>query len=185
MNMHPKTEAPGVAAGCDSGDEKRRGADSAKIPPEAAPGEGKALLEMARTYLSRGLVPIRLKAGEKIPPGKHDANTLSQENAAQLLSRGLHNIGLRLGADGGGLVDFDLDWPEARRVGAKLLFAFPKFGRSGAPGSHYLIRCPGFDRGVKFDIPELKGIGGLPDERAPRKPTAKTLSGSATLPSLK
>ncbi len=140
--------------------------NTATLPDPAPNAELNPLLTAARGYLGLGLVPIRLGNLSKVPPGKHDANTVTADNAATLLTYANLNLGLRLGADGGGLVDFDLDWPEARRIGAKLLYALPRFGRSGAPGSHYLFLCPGFDKTVKFDIPELKGVDGLPDEHA-------------------
>lgn len=140
--------------------------NTATLPEPAAAAKPDPLLAAARGYLARGLVPIRLGNLSKLPPGKHDANTVTAENAADLLPYANLNLGLRLGADGGGLVDFDLDWPEARRVGAQMLYALPRFGRAGAPGSHYLFLCPGFDKTVKFDIPELKGVDGLPDEHA-------------------
>ena len=140
--------------------------NTAILPDPTPAAELNPLLTAARGYLGRGLVPIRLGNLSKVPPGKHDANTVTADNAATLLTYANLNLGLRLGAEGGALVDFDLDWPEARRVGAKLLYALPKFGRAGAPGSHYLFLCPGFDKTVKFDIPELKGVDGLPDEHA-------------------
>jgi len=136
------------------------------LPDPAAPSEPNPLLSAARGYLARGLVPIRLSPGQKVPPGKHDANTVTEDNAAELLNFTNYNLGLRLGADGGALVDFDLDWPEARRIAARMLFALPRFGRATAPGSHYLFRCPTISKVVKFDIPELKGVAGLPEEHA-------------------
>lgn len=140
--------------------------DGASIAENASPTKREALIGAARGYLARGWTPIRLAPRSKVPPGKHDANTVTAENVEGLLDRGGYNLGLRLGPDHGGLVDFDLDWPEARRVGAKLLYALPKFGRAGAPGSHYLFLCPGFDKTVKFDVPEMKGAEGLPEEHA-------------------
>lgn len=136
------------------------------LPDDCPPTNQKVLIDTARGYLARGLVPIRLGPRSKVPLGKHDDNTVTADNAGALIDRGGLNLGLRLGAEGGGLVDFDLDWPEARRVGAKVLFALPRFGRAGAPGSHHVFLCPGFAKTVKFDIPELKGVDGLPDEHA-------------------
>ncbi|TAG18603.1 MAG: hypothetical protein EAZ40_11250, partial [Rhodobacterales bacterium] len=124
------------------------------------------LLDAARGYLARGLVPIRLSPKSKVPPGKHDANTVTAENAAELLTYANLNLGLRLGAEGGGLVDFDLDWPEARRLGGLLLDRFARFGRAGAPGSHFILRCSTPIKSRKYDIPELKGVSGLPEEHA-------------------
>ncbi|NWH07344.1 MAG: bifunctional DNA primase/polymerase [Alphaproteobacteria bacterium] len=162
-----KEDAPGAgnrAGGAE--DRHHHHPDGASIAENASPTKREALIEAARGYLARGWTPIRLGPRAKVPPGKHDANTVTAENAERLLDHGGYNLGLRLGPEHGGLVDFDLDWPEARRIGAKLLFALPKFGRAGAPGSHYLFLCPGFDKTVKFDIPELKGTEGLPEEHA-------------------
>lgn len=136
------------------------------LPDPAAPSELNPLLSAARGYLARGLVPIRLSPGQKVPPGKHDTNTVTADNAAELLTYANLNLGLRLGTDGGALVDFDLDWPQSRRVAARMLGALPSFGRATARGSHYLFRCSGFAKTVKFDIPELKGVAGLPEEHA-------------------
>ena len=140
--------------------------NTAPLPDHAQPAELNPLLAAARGYLSRGLVPIRLSPGQKVPPGKHDANTVTADNAGVLLFAVNFNLGLRLGADGGALVDFDLDWPQARRIADLLLFALPRFGRATAPGSHYLVRCPEISGTTKFDIPELKGMPGLPEEHA-------------------
>ena len=63
-------------------------------------------------------------------------------------------------------MDFDLDWPEARRLGGLLLDRFARFGREGARGSHYLLRGSDAVASKKFDMPELKGVEGLPDEHA-------------------
>lgn len=125
-----------------------------------------SLLSVARGYLARGLTPMRLGPRSKVPPGKHDANTITADNATRLLNLGGYNLGLRLGPDHGGLVDFDLDWPEARRLGSLLLDRFARFGREGARGSHYLLRGDGAVASKKYDLPELKGMAGLPDEHA-------------------
>lgn len=136
------------------------------LPDPAAASELNPLLTAARGYLARGLVPIRLGNRSKEPIGKHEANTLTAENAAVLLNFTNYNLGLRLGADGGALVDFDLDWPQARRLADLFLFSLPRFGRATAPGSHYLVRCAEISGTKKFDIPELKGMPGLPEEHA-------------------
>jgi len=112
------------------------------------------------------MTPIRLGPKSKKPLGKHDANTITPDNAARLIDHGGYNLGLRLGPDHGGLVDFDLDWPEARRLGGLLLDRFARFGREGARGSHYLLRGSDAVASKKFDMPELKGVEGLPDEHA-------------------
>jgi len=124
------------------------------------------LLSAAQGYLARGLSPIRLGPKSKKPLGKHDANTITPDNVVRLIDHGGYNLGLRLGPDHDGLVDFDLDWPEARRLGGLLLDRFARFGREGARGSHYLLRGSDAVASKKFDMPELKGVQGLPDEHA-------------------
>lgn len=133
------------------------------LPDPAPTADLNPLLSAARGYLARGLVPIRLSPGLKKPPGKFEDNTVTADNADRLLCAVNFNLGLRLGD---GLVDFDLDWPQARRLGGLLLDRFPRFGRAGAPGSHYLARCSTAIKSRKYDIPELKGVAGLPDEHA-------------------
>lgn len=137
-----------------------------KVAEGGSAADHNSLLSAARTYLARGLTPIRLGPRSKVPPGKHDDNTITADNAARLLDVGGYNIGLRLGPEHGGLVDFDLDWPEARRLGGLLLDRFARFGRAGAPGSHRLVRCSTAIKSRKYDAPELKGLPGLPGEHA-------------------
>jgi hypothetical protein len=124
------------------------------------------LLSAARGYLARGWTPIRLGPKAKKPLGKHDANTITDDNAERLLNHGGYNLGLLMGPDHGGLVDFDLDWPEARKLADLNLFAYARFGRFSSPGSHRLVICPELKGVTKFDIPELKGMEGLPEEHA-------------------
>jgi hypothetical protein len=139
--------------------------NTATLPDPAPAAELNPLLAAARGYLGRGLVPIRLGNRAKKPLGKFEDNTVTADNAAALLTYANLNLGLRLGADGGGLVDYDLDWPEARQLADLLLFNLPKFGRATARGSHRLVRCKAV-KSKKFDIPEMKGMAGLPEEHA-------------------
>ena len=140
--------------------------DAASIAGNPSTTDQKDLLDAAQGYLARDMTPIRLGPKSKKPLGKHDANTITADNAARLIDHGGYNLGLRLGPDRGGLVDFDLDWPEARRLGGLLLDRFARFGRAGARGSHYLLRGSDAVASKKFDMPELKGVEGLPDEHA-------------------
>lgn len=153
-------------AGAGEGQEHPHIENADSIPDPTNGTERKDLLEAARGYLARGLTPIRLAPQSKQPLGKHDANTLTADNAEQLIDTGGYNLGLRLGPDHGGLVDFDLDWPEARRLADLNLFAAARFGRFGAPGSHRLVLCPDLKGIQKYDIPELSGTDGLPEEHA-------------------
>ena len=136
--------------------------NTATLPDPAPAAELNPLLTAARGYLGRGLEVVRLSPGLKKPPGKVEDNIVTADNAGSLLFAVNFNLGLRLG---GGLVDYDLDWPEARQLADLLLFNLPKFGRATARGSHRLVRCKGI-KSKKFDIPELKGMEGLPEEHA-------------------
>lgn len=151
-------------AGAEGRDPQTEHADS--IPETPTGTDRNSLLSAAQGYLARGLTPIRLGPKSKKPLGKHDDNTITADNAGRLLNHGGYNLGLRLGPDHGGLVDFDLDWPQARRLGGLLLSQFARFGREGARGSHYLLRGDGPVASKKYDMPELKGVDGLPDEHA-------------------
>ena len=163
-------EAPGAGQGTGGEGQDRAAAhhttsgDSIAETPTGT--DRNSLLSAAQGYLARGLSPIRLGPKSKKPLGKHDANTITPDNVARLIDHGGYNLGLRLGPDHGGLVDFDLDWPEARRLGGLLLDRFARFGREGARGSHYLLRGSDAVASKKFDMPELKGVQGLPDEHA-------------------
>ena len=163
-------EAPGAGQGTGGEGQDRAAAhhttsgDSIAETPTGT--DRNSLLSAAQGYLARGLSPIRLGPKSKKPLGKHDANAITAANAARLIDHGGYNLGLRLGPDHDGLVDFDLDWPEARRLGGLLLDRFVRFGREGARGSHYLLRGSDAVASKKFDMPELKGVQGLPDEHA-------------------
>ena len=163
-------EAPGAGQGTGGEGQDRAAAhhttsgDSIAENPTGT--DRNSLLSAAQGYLARGLSPIRLGPKSKKPLGKHDANAITAANAARLIDHGGYNLGLRLGPDHDGLVDFDLDWPEARRLGGLLLDRFARFGREGARGSHYLLRGSDAVASKKFDMPELKGVQGLPDEHA-------------------
>lgn len=162
-----KEDAPGAgkrAGGAE--DRHHHHPDGASIAENASPTKREALIGAARGYLARRWTPIRLAPRSKVPPGKHDVNTVTAENMEGLLDRGGYNLGLRLGPDHGGLVDFDLDWPEARRLADLNLFALTRFGRFSSPGSHRLVHCPDLKGIEKFDVPELKEVEGLPEEHA-------------------
>ena len=87
--------------------------NTATLPDPAPAAELNPLLTAARGYLGRGLEVVRLSPGLKKPPGKVEDNIVTAANAGSLLFAVNFNLGLRLG---GGLVDYDLDWPEARQL---------------------------------------------------------------------
>lgn len=53
----------------------------------------------------------------------------------------LSNVGVALGKTSGGLVDVDLDWPEARELAPHVFPNLPAFGRSGQRPGHLLAIC--------------------------------------------
>lgn len=130
------------------------------------------VVQEAERWIAEGRTPIRLDARAKSPPtsrGKkkltHDDNKLSRENIRERLATEDFNLGVMLGQESGGLIDFDLDWPEARIVGAEVFADLPSFGRAGAKGSHRLAICPGA-KSKKLQLPAGVKDPRLPSEHA-------------------
>jgi hypothetical protein len=69
------------------------------------------------------------------------------------------NIGLLLGEPSGGLIDIDLDTPEAVAAGRYLLPATLCSGRESSPNSHYWYRCEPVPETAKFQVPRGTGAG--------------------------
>lgn len=92
---------------------------------------------------------------------------LTEEELPQYFNGQCQNVGVILGEPSGGLVDVDLDSPEAVRLADEFL---PNtagiFGRAGKPGSHRLYVCEPIPRVTQFRdvdgtmIVELRGTGG-------------------------
>jgi hypothetical protein len=118
--------------------------DSLLIPPEATAAEA------ALHYVRRGLVPIPVPHRGKNPGdrrgggyggGWQDAKVGPGDVPRHFGSKPL-NVGVLLGGPAGGLVDVDLDCPEAVALGAALLTPTGAvFGRAGKPRSHRLYRA--------------------------------------------
>lgn len=104
------------------------------------------VLDVARSYTAAGwrVVPIEFRT--KRPPD-HLKQWQDLRITAEDLGRyfaGPKNVGVLLGDPSGGLVDIDLDTPEAIALAPLLLPATPgTFGRTSKPRSHYLFRAPG------------------------------------------
>ena len=95
------------------------------------------LLEAARNYLRCGWMPVYVPPGVKGPnrPGWEKLR-LTEADLTRHFNRA-GNIGIVLGEASGGLVDVDLDCPEALEVADQYLPAtFAVTGRPGAPRSH-------------------------------------------------
>lgn len=97
--------------------------------------------QAARAYMARGWSPTPVRAGSKAPLLGGWPRRRLRDADLHLFASG-RNVGLVLGEGGGGIVDVDCDWPEARRLASHLL---PEtglvHGRPGSPCSHFWYRC--------------------------------------------
>jgi hypothetical protein len=105
------------------------------------PGQGRPpARDAARDYLARGWWPLPLPAGAKAPAlrGWQDLR-LTESELAERFDGGAGNVGVLLGEPSGGLVDVDLDSPEALALAEGLLPpTASRFGRPSKPASHRL-----------------------------------------------
>ncbi len=111
----------------------------------------------ALNYLSSGFQPIRVKARSKAPIG--DAWQHTRLTEAQIRDAFAHgeNVGVLLGEVSGGLVDCDLDTPEAIVAAGYLLPKTVSFGRQSKRRSHCLFTASGCPT-VKYTF-NLQGNG--------------------------
>jgi DNA polymerase-1 len=95
--------------------------------------------DAAKLYLSKGRAPIPLPPRSKKAVLKDWPNLrLTPANLEVNFPTGGENVGLLLGEPSGGLIDVDLDAPEAVAVAPFLLPATPlESGRAGKPRSHF------------------------------------------------
>jgi putative DNA primase/helicase len=106
-------------------------------------------------YIKHGYAPIPIPARSKGPNLKDWQHLrLEPEDVPKYFNNG-RNIGLLLGEPSGGLIDIDLDAPEAVAAGRYLLPDTLRSGRESSPNSHYWYRCepaslPGT---AKFQVP--------------------------------
>ena len=104
-------------------------------------------------YLGRGYSPVPVPSGEKAPDFKGWQNY--KTDPADLSAFAGTNVGLLLGAPSGGLVDVDLDAPEAVAAAGLLPATGMVSGRAGAPRSHHWYQCPDAPKkaNTSFDDP--------------------------------
>ena len=107
----------------------------------------------AKALLARGVTPIRLAQKAKKTPGEWKDNTVTAENVETLLlNDNQWNLGVLLGEPSGGLVDIDLDIPEAALVAEVIWPSGPTFGRRSNPKSHRLIICSDAEKRIPFTL---------------------------------
>jgi hypothetical protein len=107
----------------------------------------------AHVYLTKGWRPIPVRWREKNPNRRdwvseiHTPSTIADPEIWPLPC----NVGIILGDVSGGLVDIDLDCPEAIALASKFLPTTPAvFGRRSKRDSHFLYVCRG-QRSTKFE----------------------------------
>jgi AAA domain/Bifunctional DNA primase/polymerase, N-terminal len=124
--------------------------------------------EIARSYIGRGWGPVPIGLGEKAPHTPGWPKLRITEAQTDTYFAGPGNIGVILGEASGGLVDIDLDCPEAITLASSHLPTTDAvFGRESRPRSHWLYRvrgqAPSFkevDPVTRETLLELRGDGG-------------------------
>lgn len=126
-------------------------------PGASAPPAVASPLAAATHALTRGWAPLPIPTGTKAPR-RRDWTELRYESAADLAEEFAEgNIGLILGAASGGLVDVDLDCPEAASLAGSLLPMTPmRHGRPSAPESHYWYVVDREVRTAQYDDPVVR-----------------------------
>jgi hypothetical protein len=112
----------------------------------------------AREYEKRGWRVLPVKARSKRP--RHANWQRGIRTARDVDPAG--NVGVLLGEPSNGLVDVDLDTPEARELAREFLpLTDARFGRASSPESHWLyrVRDPGKTRKLAGGV-ELRSTGG-------------------------
>jgi hypothetical protein len=123
----------------------------------------------AKGYFARGFIPVPVKPGDKAPIGKEWQKAKpTADDLPTLFGSAPTNIGLLLGAPSGGLIDIDLDCPEAI-LAAPLLLPHTDMvsGRISSPRSHqfYRVTTPPTKASAKYkddggkSLVELRSTG--------------------------
>src|SRR4051812_42358167 len=109
--------------------------------PHREPGVSMASLDVALAYLGLGWSPIPVHPKSKKPVSKEwPSLRLTASSATELFQQPDLNVGVLLGEPSDGLVDIDLDCPEAVRLARHFLPATVCFGRASKVSSHWLYR---------------------------------------------
>jgi hypothetical protein len=148
------------------------------------------VLASARAYIRRGWSPVPIPEREKGPriPGWPELR-ITEADAAQYFGRPC-NVGIILGEASGGLVDVDLDCPEALKFASSLLPPTgARFGRASKRGSHWLYQVNGAAPSLQFEdlisgdmkhmLLELRGNGRQTVFPASLHPTGESIEWEA------
>jgi hypothetical protein len=109
-------------------------------------------VQVARSWLERGIQPVPIKSRTKKPKDGKGWNTLkvTRETIPAFFRRG-DNIGGLWGKPSGWIIDLDLDWDEAALAAPRILPETFVYGRRKRPGTHYLYRCEGVSGYKRYD----------------------------------
>jgi hypothetical protein len=119
-----------------------------------------SIFEIALDYINMGLCPIPIPYREKGPTLEGWKQLrITQENAAHYFNGAPQNIGIILGEVSRGLVDVDIDCPEALLLASHLLPATGgRFGRASKRASHWLY-FSNVPKHIKYEDPNIDGAG--------------------------
>jgi len=110
-------------------------------------------IAIARSYIGRGWSPVPIPHRAKAPVLEAWGRLrLNDDTASGHFNGAPKNIGVILGNASNGLVDIDLDSPEALYLASQFLpHTDAVFGRHDTPESHWLYRAPGLvTKAIKF-----------------------------------
>jgi hypothetical protein len=99
-------------------------------------------LDTAKSYIQRGWNPVPVPFKSKVPSGEEwQKRIIDHSNVGEFFNGQPQNVGVVMGQSSGGLVDVDLDCPEAIAIAP---FILPKtgaiFGRPSARMAHWLYQ---------------------------------------------
>src|SRR5215204_3309480 len=97
--------------------------------------------EAATKYISNGFAVVPVEDGKKPNRPGWTQLHITEEQVSEFFT-GEQNIGLILGEPSGGLVDVDLDVPEAVAIAGRFLSLTRTSGRKSALDSHWWYLAP-------------------------------------------
>jgi len=120
----------------------------------------KEILEQVDRVIQKGWYPVPVTFKGKLPVGDDWNKPGDPEEVRKRWERDNLNLGILLGSPSGGLVDVDLDSPEAARLAPRFMPPTKGvFGREGNPRSHYTYITLPFAQTRKFSDPVSKKSG--------------------------